>query len=130
MTKTEKAIFDEIKAAGASDKVLALVKNLKKLLVMQEHTTAQNLKETLQNLEIAVGQLNRRKNMRAVVKVMLKGDAAKKILSVKDTLEDMYGLTVSKKGRVVEGLAEDLDDAGQVCSVIREAMYDGETEYI
>ena len=45
-------------------------------------------------------------------------------------VEDMYGLTVSKKGRVVEGLAEDLDDAGQVCSVIREAMYDGETEYI
>lgn len=36
MTKTEKAIFDEIKAAGASDKVLALVKkSLKKLLVMQ-----------------------------------------------------------------------------------------------
>lgn len=68
--------------------------------------------------------------MRAVVKVMLKGDAAKKVLSVKDTLEDMYGLTVSKKGRVVEGLAEDLDDACQVCSVIREAMYDGETEYI
>ena len=68
--------------------------------------------------------------MRAVVKVMLKGDAAKKVLSVKDTLEDMYGLTVSKKGRVVEGLAEDLDDASQVCSVIREAMYDGETEYI
>lgn len=68
--------------------------------------------------------------MRAVVKVMLKSDAAKKVLSVKDTLEDMYGLTVSKKGRVVEGLAEDLDDACQVCSVIREAMYDGETEYI
>ena len=88
------------------------------------------MKETLQNLETAVGQLNRRNNMRAVVKVMLKGDAAKKILSVKDTLEDMYGLNVSKKGRVVEGLAEDLDDAGQVCSVIREAMYDGETEYI
>ena len=68
--------------------------------------------------------------MRAVVKIMLKGDAAKKVLSVKDTLEDMYGLIVSKKGRVVEGLAEDLDDAGHVCSVIREAMYDGETEYI
>lgn len=68
--------------------------------------------------------------MRAVIKVMLKGDAAKKVLSVKDTLEDMYGLTVSKKGCVVEGLAEDLEDAGQVCSVIREAMYDGETEYI
>ena len=68
--------------------------------------------------------------MRAVVKIMLKGDAAKKVLSVKDTLEDMYGLIVSKKGRVVEGLVEDLDDAGQVCSVIREAMHDGETEYI
>ena len=68
--------------------------------------------------------------MRAVVKVMLKGDAAKKVLSVKDTLEDMYGLTVSKTGRVIEGLPEDLDDAGQVCSVIREAMYNGETEYI
>lgn len=68
--------------------------------------------------------------MRAVVKVMLKSDAAKKVLSVKDTLEDMYGLTVSKNGCVVEGLPEDLDDAGQVCSVIRDAMYDGETEYI
>ena len=68
--------------------------------------------------------------MRAVVKVMLKGKAAKKMLSIKDTLEDMYGLNVSKTGRVIEGLPEDLDDAGQVCSVIREAMYDGETEYI
>ena len=68
--------------------------------------------------------------MRAVVKVMLKGNAAKKILSVKDTLEDMYGLTVSKTGRVVEGLAEDLDDAGKAYSEISEAMYDGETEYI
>ena len=68
--------------------------------------------------------------MRAVVKIMLKGDAAKKVLSVKDTLEDMYGLTVSKTGRVIEGLPEDLDEAGQVCSVIRDAMYDGEAEYI
>ena len=68
--------------------------------------------------------------MRAVVKVMLKGAAAKKMLSVKDTLEDMYGLTVSKTGRVVEGLAEDLDDAGQTYSEINEAMYNGDTEYI
>lgn len=68
--------------------------------------------------------------MRAVVKVMLKGNAAKKILSVKDTLEDMYGLTVSKTGRVVEGLPEDLDDAGQAYSEISEAMYNGDTEYI
>ncbi len=68
--------------------------------------------------------------MRAVVKVMLKGNAAKKMLSVKDTLEDMYGLTVSKTGRVVEGLAEDLDDAGQAYSEISEAMYNGDTEYI
>ena len=68
--------------------------------------------------------------MRAVVKVMLKGNAAKKMLSIKDTLEDMYGLTVSKKGRVVEGLPEDLDDAGQAYSEISKAMYDGETEYI
>lgn len=68
--------------------------------------------------------------MRAVVKVMLKGNAAKKMLSVKDTLEDIYGLTVSKTGRVVEGLAEDLDDAGQAYSEISEAMYNGDTEYI
>lgn len=68
--------------------------------------------------------------MREVVKVMLKGNAAKKMLSVKDTLEDMYGLTVSKTGRVVEGLAEDLDDAGQAYSEISEAMYNGDTEYI
>ncbi len=68
--------------------------------------------------------------MRAVVKVMLKGEAAKKMLSVKDTLENMYGLTVSKTGRVVEGLAEDLDDAGQAYSEINEAMYNGDTEYI
>ena len=68
--------------------------------------------------------------MRAVVKVMLKGDAAKKALSVKDTLEDMYGLTVSKKGRVVEGLPEDLDEAGHIYSEISEAMYNGDTEYV
>ena len=68
--------------------------------------------------------------MRAVVKVMLKGDAAKKVLSVKDTLENMYGLNVSKTGRVIEGLAEDLDDAGQAYSEINEAMYNGDAEYI
>ena len=68
--------------------------------------------------------------MRAVVKVTLKGKAAKKMLSVKDTLEDMYGLNVSKTGRVIEGLPEDLDDAGKAYSEISEAMYDGETEYI
>lgn len=68
--------------------------------------------------------------MRAVVKVMLKGKAAKKMLSIKDTLEDMYGLNVSKTGRVIEGLPEDLDEAGHIYSEISEAMYDGETEYI
>ena len=68
--------------------------------------------------------------MRAVVKIMLTDDAAKKVLSVKDTLEDMYGLNVSKTGRVIEGLPEDLDDAGQVCSVISEAMYNGDAEYV
>ena len=68
--------------------------------------------------------------MRAVVKVMLKGDAAKKILSVKDTLEDMYGLNVSKTGRVIEGLPEDLDEASYIYSEISEAMYNGDTEYV
>ena len=68
--------------------------------------------------------------MRTVVKVMLKGNASKKILSIKETLEDMYGLNVSKTGRVIEGLPEDLDDAGKAYSEISEAMYDGETEYI
>ena len=68
--------------------------------------------------------------MRAVVKVTLKGKAAKKMLSIKNTLEDMYGLNVSKTGRVIEGLPEDLDEAGHIYSEISEAMYDGETEYI
>lgn len=68
--------------------------------------------------------------MRAVVKVMLKGNAAKKILSIKETLEDMYGLNVSKTGRIIEGLPEDLDDAGQAYSEISEAMYNGDTEYV
>ena len=68
--------------------------------------------------------------MRAVVKVMLKGNAAKKILSIKETLEDMYGLNVSKTGRVIEGLPEDLDDAGKAYSEISEAMYNGDTEYV
>ena len=68
--------------------------------------------------------------MRAVVKVMLKGKAAKKMLSIKDTLEDMYGLNVSKTGRVIEGLPEDLDEAGHIYSEISEAMYNGETEFI
>lgn len=68
--------------------------------------------------------------MRAVVKVMLKCNAAKKILSIKETLEDMYGLNVSKTGRVIEGLPEDLDDAGQAYSEISEAMYNGDTEYV
>ena len=68
--------------------------------------------------------------MRAVVKVMLKGDAAKKALSVKDTLEDMYGLNVSKTGRVIEGLPEDLDEASHIYSEISEAMYNGDTEYV
>ena len=68
--------------------------------------------------------------MRAVVKVMLKGEAAKKMVSVKAILEDQYGLTVSKTGRSVEGLPEDLDEAGAVYSEISEAMYNGDTEYI
>lgn len=68
--------------------------------------------------------------MRAVVKVMLKGKAAKKMLSIKDTLEDMYGLSVSKTGRVIEGLPEDLDEAGHIYSEISEAMYNGYTEYV
>lgn len=68
--------------------------------------------------------------MRAVVKVMLKGKAAKKMLSIKDTLEDMYGLNVSKTGRVIEGLPEDLDEAGHTYSEISEAMYNGDTEYV
>ena len=68
--------------------------------------------------------------MRAVVKVMLKGKAAKKMLSIKDTLEDMYGLNVSKAGRVIEGLPEDLDEAGHTYSEISEAMYNGYTEYV
>ena len=68
--------------------------------------------------------------MRAVVKVMLKGKAAKKMLSVKDTLEDMYGLNVSKTGRVIEGLPEDLDEASYIYSEISEAMYNGDTEYV
>lgn len=68
--------------------------------------------------------------MRAVVKVMLKGKAAKKMLSIKDTLEDVYGLNVSKTGCVIEGLPEDLDEAGHIYSEISEAMYNGDTEYI
>ena len=68
--------------------------------------------------------------MRAVVKVMLKGDAAKKILSVKDTLEDMHGLNVSKTGRVIEGLPEDLDEASHRYSEISVTMYNGDTEYV
>lgn len=68
--------------------------------------------------------------MRAVVKVMLKGKAAKKMLSIKDTLEYMYGLSVSKTGRVIEGLPEDLDEAGHIYSEISEAMYNGDTEYV
>ena len=68
--------------------------------------------------------------MRAVVKVMLKGKAAKKMLSIKDTLEDMYGLNVSKTGRVIEGLPEDLDEVGHIYSEISEAMYNGDTEYV
>ena len=68
--------------------------------------------------------------MRAVVKVILKGKAAKKMLSIKDTLEDMYGLNVSKTGRVIEGLPEDLDEAGHTYSEISEAMYNGYTEYV
>ena len=68
--------------------------------------------------------------MRAVVKVMLKGKSAKKMLSIKDTLEDMYGLNVSKTGRVIEGLPEDLDEAGHIYSEISEAMYNGNTEYV
>ena len=68
--------------------------------------------------------------MRAVVKVMLKGKAAKKMLSIKDTLEDMYGLNVSKTGRVIEGLPEDLDEASHRYSEISEAIYNGDTEYV
>lgn len=68
--------------------------------------------------------------MRAVVKVMLKGEAAKKVASARDILRDLYGLSVSTKGRVVEGLAENVDDAALAYPEISEALFNGETEYI
>ncbi len=68
--------------------------------------------------------------MRATMSVMLKGDAAKKIVRVKDVLEDMYGLSVSKTGRSVSGLPEDIDEAANDYYEIRGAIDNGEVEYI
>lgn len=68
--------------------------------------------------------------MRAEVSVFLKGDAAKKMLKVRDVLEDMYGLNVSKSGRSVSGLPEDIEEAGSAYPEIKGALDDGEVEYI
>jgi uncharacterized protein YdeI (BOF family) len=68
--------------------------------------------------------------MRAVVKVMFKGEDAKKMISLKSLLENNYGLTVSTSGKVVKGLAEDIDEAGRVYNEIERAVYNGDTEYI
>ena len=65
-----------------------------------------------------------------MVKVMLKGEAAKKIASVKEILENSYGLFVSPKGRVVEGISEDIDEAAMAYKEINEALFNGDTEYI
>lgn len=68
--------------------------------------------------------------MRATISVYLKRSAAAKILKVKDVLESMYGLNVSLTGRSVEGIAEDLDDAGEQFPEIKEALYGGDVEYV
>ena len=68
--------------------------------------------------------------MRAVVKVMFKGESAKKMISLKSVLENNYGLTVSASGKIVKGLAEDIDEAGRVHTEIERAVYNGDTEYI
>lgn len=68
--------------------------------------------------------------MRAVVKVMFKGEDAKKMISLKSLLENNYGLTVSASGKVVKGLAEDIDEAGRVYNEIERAVYNGDTEYV
>ena len=68
--------------------------------------------------------------MRSTISVCLKKDAAAKMLKVKDVLEDMYGLNVSKTGRSIEGIAEDLDDAGEVYPEIKAALYEGEADYV
>lgn len=68
--------------------------------------------------------------MRAVVKVMFKGESAKKMISLKSVLENNYGLTVSASGKIVKGLAEDIDEAGRVYTEIKRAVYNGDTEYI
>jgi hypothetical protein len=68
--------------------------------------------------------------MRAVVKVMFKGEDAKKMISLKSLLENNYGLTVSASGKVVKGLAEDIDEAGRAYNEIERAVYNGDTEYI
>lgn len=68
--------------------------------------------------------------MRAVVKVTFKGENAKKMISLKSVLENNFGLTVSPSGKVVKGLAEDIDEAGRVYNEIERAVYNGDTEYI
>lgn len=68
--------------------------------------------------------------MRAIISVYLKKPAATKILKVKDILESMYGLNVSPTGRSVEGIAEDLDEAGGQFPEIKEALYEGDVEYV
>lgn len=68
--------------------------------------------------------------MRAVVKITFKGENAKKMISLKSVLENNFGLTVSASGKVVKGLAEDIDEAGQVYNEIERAVYNGDAEYI
>lgn len=68
--------------------------------------------------------------MRAVVKVTFKGENAKKMISLKSVLENNFGLTVSASGKVVKGLAEDIDEAGRVYNEIEKAVYNGDAEYI
>ena len=68
--------------------------------------------------------------MRAVVKVTFKGENAKKMISLKSVLENNFGLTVSASGKVVKGLAEDIDEAGRVYTEIEKAVYNGDAEYI
>ncbi len=68
--------------------------------------------------------------MRSTISVLLKKDAAAKMLKVKDVLESIYGLNVSKTGRSIEGIAEDLDDAGDAYPEIKVALYEGDTDYV
>lgn len=68
--------------------------------------------------------------MRSELKIRLNKNSAEKFVPLKKQFKSEYGIFVSNKGRVIQGLPEDIDTAAEKYKEIKEALYYGQAEYV